>query len=102
MAIERRTEKAKKVFGRLHEFWSSPVLPLKAKLQMYQCCVWSTLTYGHIAWKLTDDRCASLSHWNAKNLLRIKGKEVTGLTTREEMMNPTLDLVNSLKAQRLE
>jgi hypothetical protein len=102
MAIERRTEKAKKVFGRLHEFWSSPVLPLKAKLQMYQCCVWSTLTYGHIAWKLTDDRCASLSQWNAKNLLRIKGKEVTGLTTREEMMNPTLDLVNSLKAQRLE
>ena len=48
-----------------------------------------------------SQRCTTLGQWNAKNLLRIKGEEVTGLTIREEMMSPTLDLVNSLKAQRL-
>ena len=95
-AIEKRKEKAQRTFGRLHEFWASKVLPLKAKLRMYQCCVWSTVTYGNIAWKLTDDTCSSLRNWNAKNLSRITNREIY-----DETKTPTLDLIKFLWAQRL-
>ena len=96
MSIERRADKAKTIFGRLHEFWSSDALPTKAKLRMYQCCVWSTLTYGHIAWKLTDKTCSKIRGWNALNLAKITGRSVY-----EETKAPTIDVVKYLRAQRL-
>jgi hypothetical protein len=95
-AIEKRKEKAQRTFGRLHEFWACKVLPLKAKLRMYQCCVWSTVTYGNKAWKLTDATCSSLRNWNAKNLYRITNREIY-----DETKTPTLDLIKFLWAQRL-
>jgi len=49
---------------------------MKAKLRMYQCCVWSTLTYGNVTWKLTKETCKRLRNRNAKNVKRITGRHV--------------------------
>ena len=95
-AIETRCKKAKTTFGRLHEFWSCSTLPMKAKLRMYQCCVWSTVTYGNVAWKLTKKTCSTLRNWNAKNLAIITGK-----TVYDETKEPTMDLIRYLRALRL-
>ena len=65
-AVEVRANMAKATFGKLHEFWSSKrskALPTKAKIRLYQCCVWSTFTYNHIAWKLTDVTCGMIRGW---------------------------------------
>ena len=95
-AIEERKKLAKVIFGKLHEFWSSSKLKQAVKLRMYICCVLSILSYGNAAWKLDDDTCRSLRGWNARCLARITGRDY-----RAETVDPTLDLVMYIRAQRL-
>ena len=56
-APEVRAAQAKTTFGKtprsLHEFWSSNILNENTKLRLYKFAVWSQITYGMIAWKLT-------------------------------------------------
>ena len=62
-------------FGKLHEFWSSNILNDNTKLRLYKCAVWSQITYGMIAWKLTEKTCRFLANWNAKNFARITDRK---------------------------
>ena len=63
---------------------------------MYMCCVLSILTYGNAAWKLDKNTCRSLRGWNARCLTRITGREYSA-----ETVDPTVDLVKYIRAQRL-
>ena len=56
------------------------------KIRLYKCTVWSKLTYGCVAWKLTEKTRRFLRSWNARNLFRITGRDI-----REETKDPTAD-----------
>ena len=53
-AVEVRAAMVKATYGKLHEFWSSSILNQDTKIRLYKCTVWSKLTYGRVAWKLTE------------------------------------------------
>ena len=96
-AVEVRAGMAKTTFNRLHEFWATSTLDQKTKLRLYKCAVWSKLTYGNVAWKLTEKICRFLNGWNSRNLARI-----TGRSEEEEARQPTdeCDLVTFVRKQR--
>ena len=66
------------------------------KIRMFKCCVWSVLAYGNAAWKLDDNACKALRGWNARCLTRITDRGI-----REETIDPSANLVNYIRAQRL-
>ena len=98
-AVEVRAGMARTTFNRLHEFWSSSILDQKTKLRLYKCAVWSKLTYGNVAWKLTDTMCQFLNGWNSRCLARI-----TGRSEEEEARQPLeeCNLVAFVRKQRFE
>ena len=98
-AVEVRAGMAKTTFNRLHEFWASSILDQKTKLRLYKCAVWSKLTYGNAAWKLTDTMCQFLNGWNSRCLARI-----TGRSEEEEARQPLeeCNLVVFVRKQRFE
>ena len=69
------------------------------KLRLYKCAVWSKITYGNVAWKLTDKTCQFLNGWNARCLARI-----TGRSEEEEARQPHegCNLVNFVRQQRFQ
>ena len=86
------------ISGGLHEFWSSSILNQDTKIRLYKCTVWSKLTYGCVAWKLTEKTRRFLRSWNARNLFRITGRDI-----REETKDPTAecDLEKHVRSLRL-
>ena len=98
-AVEVRAGMAKTTFHKLHEFWASTALDQAMKLRLYKCAVWSKITYGNVAWKLTDKTCQFLNGWNARCLARI-----TGRSEEEEARQPHegCNLVNFVRQQRFQ
>ena len=96
-AVEVRANMAKATFGKLHEFWSSTILDEPTKLRLYKCAVWSKITYGNVAWKMTAKTRRFLNGWNGRNLSRITGKSVQ----EESGAHPTLNLVDHVRSIRL-
>ena len=95
-AVEIRGAQAKSTFGKLMHLWDNDDLWLKTKLLLYQSGVLSVLTYGQEAWQLTEKIMTMLRGWNARCLARI-----TGRTVREETVDPTFDLIKSIRVRRL-
>ena len=83
-AVEVRAGMASTTFNKLYEFWDSSILDQKTKLRLYKCAVWSKLTYGNVAWKLTEKVQKALNGFNARCLARITGRSV-----EEEARKPT-------------
>ena len=75
-AVEVRMAKAKSRFGKMHEVWRSPILPLKVKLTLYQHAVISMLVHGHEAWDLTPELQTKLNGWNARSVAIITGRSI--------------------------
>ena len=98
-AVEVRAGMAKTTFHKSHEFWASTALDQAMKLRLYKCAVWSKITYGNVAWKLTDKTCQFLNGWNARCLARI-----TGRSEEEEARQPQegCNLVNFVRQQRFQ
>ena len=94
--MEIRGAQAKSTFGKLMHLWDNDDLWLKTKLLLYQSGVLSVLTYGQEAWQLTEKIMTMLRGWNARCLARI-----TGRTVREETVDPTFDLIKSIRVRRL-
>ena len=92
-----RANTAKATFGKLHEFWSSTILDEPTKLRLYKCAVWSKITYGNVAWKMTAKTRRFLNGWNGRNLSRITGRSVE----EESGAHPTLNLVDHVRSLRL-
>ena len=59
--------------------------------------MWSQITYGMIAWKLTEKTCRFLANWNAKNLARITGRTIPRSTGTQRKR----DLVKSVRNWRM-
>ena len=74
---------ARTTFNRLYEFWDSSILDQRTKLRLYNCAVWSKLTYGNIAWKLTEKTQQFLNRFNSSCLARM-----TGRSEEEEARQP--------------
>ena len=88
--------KARSVFGTMHETWRSKNISKEKKLHLFRGAVWSTLTHSCVAWSLTEKLKGSLRCWNARCLTKITGREI-----RDEMREPTLDLVRRVQELRL-
>ena len=95
-AMQVRMAQARGTFNKLHEIWRSEWLTVDTKLQIYESGVWSVLVYGSEVWRLTEGAMRTLRGWNARCLIRITGREV-----RDETRDPTRDLVDFIRAERL-
>ena len=97
-AVEVRMAKAKSRFGKMHEVWRSPILPLKVKLLLYQHAVVSLLVHGHEAWDLTPELQTKLNGWNARSVAIITGRSIQEEAGRR---GQTFDLVSHIRVRRL-
>ena len=83
-------------FGKMHHIWSSNILSMEVKLQLYSCAVVSVLVYGSEAWTLTAGLTKALNGWNSRCLHIINGRSY-----REEAVDPSYNLVSKIRAKRL-
>ena len=60
--------------NRLYEFWDSSISDQRTNLRLYKCAVWSKLTHGNVAWKLTEKTLQFLNGFNFRCLARITGR----------------------------
>jgi hypothetical protein len=95
-AVDVRMALARARFGKMHHIWSSNILSMEVKLQLYSCAVVSVLVYGSEAWTLTAGLTKALNGWNSRCL-----HIITGRSYREEAMDPSYNLVSKIRAKRL-
>lgn len=108
-AVEVRLAMASARFGKLHHIWSSPLLPVPLKIQLYSAAVCSILTHAHEAWKLDASVVRKLRGWNGKHLAIITRDELEDpddpelfrSSIRRQTSKPDWDLVAMLRVRRL-
>ena len=95
-AVAINMAKARARFSKLWNIWDSKVLPLTAKIRLFEAAVVSVLIYGCEVWILDEALCASLRGWCAKCMHHITNKSIT-----EECRDPTYPLVDVVRQRRL-
>ena len=108
-AVEVRLAMASNRFGQLHHIWSSNILSMGIKTQLYRAAVCSILTHAHEAWKLTAATVRKLKGWNGRHLAVITSDKLEDPEDPEsfreliklQTLNPDYDLVAELRVRRL-
>ena len=96
MGREARMEQAADRFRQMGNLWNSAELSVGLKIRLYVAGVYSVLAYGSECWDLTEKAMTSVRAWNARRLAMITGREI-----REEYLDPTFNLINHVRAKRL-
>ena len=82
----------------MRHLWGNKELHENLCMRLYKSSVWSILTYGSEAWRLTTEVCATL---NGANVTMVS--VITGRTVREEVTEgKKFDLVKWIRARKLQ
>ena len=96
--VRTRIARARQRFGKMRHIWANKDLHRNLRMRLYKSSVYSILTYGSEAWRLTTAVKAALNGANA-TMVSI----ITGNTVREEASDGKLfDLVKWIRARRLQ
>ncbi|CAG9836785.1 unnamed protein product [Diabrotica balteata] len=72
--IKQKIEKARSAFVRMNKIFKSHNLPLKTKIRLLRCYVFTVLLYGVESWTLTEASMGKLEAfemWSYRWILRI-------------------------------
>lgn len=103
--IKQRIEKARTAFIKMNNVFRSHNLPLKTKIRLLRCYVFTVLLYGAEAWTLTEasmKKLEAFEMWCYRRILKISW--VDRITNNEVLrrMNKTCEILNEVKRRKLE
>ena len=101
--IQARLSKARGAFARLQPIWKSQQYQLRTKIQLYNSCVKSVLTYGSECWRVVKGDMSKISAFHNGCLRKICRIFWPSKLSNEELHAKTgcQDLVLQIKLRRL-
>ncbi|CAG9830832.1 unnamed protein product [Diabrotica balteata] len=103
--IKQRIEKTRSAFVRMSKIFKSHELPLKTKMRLLRCYVFTMLLYGVESWTLTEASMGKLEAfemWCYRRILRISWVDrVTNIEVLRRM-DKTCEIISTVKQRKLE
>ncbi|KAI5732155.1 hypothetical protein M8J77_022354 [Diaphorina citri] len=103
--IKSRIEQARATFTRMQNIFKSHNLSMDLKIRMIRCYVFPVLLYGMEAWTITETilkKVQAFEMWIYRRMLRISWKDKIRNTEVMAKMKKNVELVDTIKARKLE
>lgn len=103
--IRQRIEKARSAFTKMNNIFKSHSIPLKTKIRLLRCYVFTVLLYGVESWTLTEastKKLEAFEMWCYRRILKISWVDRITNDAVLRRMGKEREIVNNVKKRKLE